>query len=174
MTICGFSTKSQPELLLVSSNKPALTLPTMWMVSSIFFSPFDLTPPGHIEGRRGRNRSAKDAMMVISDQTNPSQSGEPNHTHRSNIGSQGVQPQLIHRSNTGPVRGSTPTPTVNPQAGLRQDQLQHLQPSQARHREIGPQRFGRRAPGRQGIKCRPKTEPSDVFICKMSVFAPTT
>ena len=109
LTICGFSTKSQPEILLVSSNKPALTLPTMWMVSSIFFSPFDLTPPGHIEGRRGRNRSAKDAEMVIGDRTNPSQSGEPKHTHWSNIGSQGVQPQLIHRSNTGSVRGSTPT-----------------------------------------------------------------
>ena len=88
----------------------------------------------------------------------------------------GGQPQHVHRSSTGSVRGSTPTPKVNPQAGLGQDQLQHLQPSQGRQREIGPQRFGRRAPGRQGIarQCRPKTEPSNVFICKMSVFAPTT
>ena len=40
LTIFGFSTKSQPEILLVSSNKPALTLPTMWMVSTIYFTPF--------------------------------------------------------------------------------------------------------------------------------------
>ena len=43
LTICGFSTKSQPEHLLVSSNKPTLTLPTTWMVSAIYFSPFGLT-----------------------------------------------------------------------------------------------------------------------------------
>ena len=43
LTICGFSTKSQPEHLLVSSNKPTLTLPTTWMVSAIYFTPFGLT-----------------------------------------------------------------------------------------------------------------------------------
>ena len=43
LTIFGFSTKSQPEILLVLSNKPALTLPTMWMVSAIYFTPFGLT-----------------------------------------------------------------------------------------------------------------------------------
>ena len=115
-----------------------------------------------------------ESPITLIDPTSDHEGFNPNSFIDPTLDQSGDQPQLIHRSNTGSVRGSTPTPTVNPQAGLRQDQLQHLQPSQARQRENGPQRFGRRAPGRQGIKCRPKTEPSNVFICKMSVFAPTT
>ena len=159
MTICGFSTKSQPEILLVSSNKPALTLPTMWMVSLIYFSPFGLTPFSWAlkDDEDGTDPQKMSAMTVIGDRTNPSQSGEPNITHRSNIGSQGVQPHLIHRSNTGSIRGSAPTSSTESR----------------RQREIGPQRFGRCAPGlgRQGVKCRTKTGYRNVFYVKC-LFSP--